>query len=331
MIDETESYKYLGDLISNDGKNGKNLDQRKIKLAAATTTINAIAETDVLRRIETTIILELHEKIIIPILLNNAESWNLNKGERECLEKIEIQTLKHLFDLPTHTPTPAILYSLGIPYTSQRVDQKRLIYLHRILKRYDLHWTKLTLNHLISHNIGWGKSINDCLKFYDLPEDHNEIKSMTIRAWKNLVTRKVEIKNTLRLRDDCYKVSDGIRTPKTKTAHIIEEIESPTYQRKPLDELTERTKHDTKSIIIARFGMLECGSNFKGSNDIMCKRCRVTDDENHRLNTCTIHSVSPTHVNFNDIYSRDFNVLTHIIKSIEELWNTKTAHGTMKL
>ena len=42
-IDETESYKYLGDLITNDGKNAKNLEQRKNKLTAATTTINAIA------------------------------------------------------------------------------------------------------------------------------------------------------------------------------------------------------------------------------------------------------------------------------------------------
>ena len=48
-IQETESYKYLGDLITGDGKNSKNLDQRKSKITAATTTINAIAETEVLR------------------------------------------------------------------------------------------------------------------------------------------------------------------------------------------------------------------------------------------------------------------------------------------
>ena len=330
-IDETDSYKYLGDLITNDGKNRKNLDLRKNKLTAAITTINAIAETDTLRRIETTVLLELHEKITIPILLNNAESWNLNKGELERLEKIEIQVIKHLFDLPAHTPTPAILYSLGIPYTAQRLDKIRLVYLHRILKRYDQHWTKITLNHLISMNIGWGKNINEYLKLYDLPEDHNEIKSMTLRAWKTLVTRKVEIKNTQRLRDDCYKTSEGIRTPKTKTAHIIEKIESPTYQRKTLDELKGLTKHETKTIIIARFGMLECGSNFKGSMGNICKKCSVTDDENHRLNTCSNYNASPAYVNFDDIYSCDVNVLTDVIKGIEELWNTKTAHGTMKL
>ena len=331
LIDETESYKYLGDLITNDGKNAKNLDQRKCKITAATTTINAIAETDVLRKIETTVLLELHEKITIPILMNNAESWNLNKGERESLERIEIQALKHLFDLPAHTPTPAILYTLGIPYTGQRLDKMRLIYLHRILKRFDQHWTKITLNHLKSLNIGWAKSIDECLKLYDLPEDHNEIKSMTMRSWKNLVTRKVEIKNTQRLRDDCYKISDGVRTPKTKTRHIIEEVENPNYQRKTRDELKGCTKHETKTIIIARFGMLECGCNFKGSMESLCKTCKVIDNENHRLNECTTYRVSPTHVNFKDIHSCDTNVLTHLIEKIEQIWNTKTAHGTVKL
>ena len=82
MIKETDSYKYLGDLIPSDGKNSSNLDQRKSKVTAATTTINSIAETEVLRRIETAVILELHEKINIPALLTNAESWSLNKGEK---------------------------------------------------------------------------------------------------------------------------------------------------------------------------------------------------------------------------------------------------------
>ena len=65
-IEETDSYKYLGDLVTSDGKNTKNIDQRKSKLSAATSTINAIAGTEVLRAIETTIILELHEKINLP-------------------------------------------------------------------------------------------------------------------------------------------------------------------------------------------------------------------------------------------------------------------------
>ena len=252
------------------------------------------------------------------------------------LEKIEIQAIKHLFDLPAHTPTPAILYSLGIPYTCQRLDKKRLVYLHRILKRYDQHWTKLVLQHLCSLNIGWGKNINECLKLYDLPEDFNTIRAMTIRSWNRLVTHKVEIKNTQRLINDCYKTVNGVLTPKTKTAHILEKIESPTYTRAAQNELLTSTRHETKTIIIARFGMLECGSNFKGTLNTTCKTCNTIDNETHRLNECPTFRTKNSspgipYTNFNDIYSTDKTTLTNVLKSIEQLWNTKTAHGSIKM
>ena len=73
------------------------------KITGATTTINAIAESEVLRKIETAVILELHEKINISALITNAESWSLSKGERNTHERIEIQAMKYLFDLPPHT------------------------------------------------------------------------------------------------------------------------------------------------------------------------------------------------------------------------------------
>lgn len=80
-IDECTSYKYLGDIISNDGKNTKNIETRKEKINASTVTINTIAESDILCRIETAVLLELHEKVSIPGLIANCESWNLKKAE----------------------------------------------------------------------------------------------------------------------------------------------------------------------------------------------------------------------------------------------------------
>ena len=159
---------------------------------------------------------------------------------------------------------------------------------------------------------------------------------MTIRAWNKLVTQKVEVKNTQILINDCYKTVNGCRTPKTKTAHILKEIESPTYLRKAQNELLTCTRHETKTIIIARFRMLECGSNFKGTMNAICRACKVTDDESHRLNVCPTYKSNNSppfspYINFNDIYSNNKNILTNIIRSIEQQWNTKTAHGSTKM
>ena len=87
--------------------------------------------------------------------------------------------------------------------------------------------------------------------------------------------------------------------------------------------------------MIARFGMLECGRNFKGSNSITCNECSTVDDEEHRLNYCKKFRTMNYYdyeqkIPFKNIYSNDITVLRDIIPKIENVWNTNCAHGTMK-
>ena len=106
QIEETTTYKYLGDVISNNGKNIKNIESRKAKTLATTINMNSIASTEILCKIETSVLLELHDKVTVPGLLANAEAWTLSKTELNEIEKIEYQALRNMFDLPLHTPIP---------------------------------------------------------------------------------------------------------------------------------------------------------------------------------------------------------------------------------
>ena len=72
-------------------------------------------------------LLDLYETIAISGFLTNAESWSLNKGEENEIEKVEIQSLKSLFDLPIHTPTAAIIFTLGIPFTKTFVHRLKSV------------------------------------------------------------------------------------------------------------------------------------------------------------------------------------------------------------
>ena len=129
-IGSCDSYTYLGDVITSDGKNTENIKNRKNKITATSISINSIASSEVLFKIETPVLLELHEKVNVPSLLSNSEAWTLLKSEESDIERAEVQCLKNLFDLPMKTPTPAVLFTFGILYTSVRVDQQKLIYLH---------------------------------------------------------------------------------------------------------------------------------------------------------------------------------------------------------
>ena len=181
---------------------------------------------------------------------------------------------------------------------------------------------------------GWGKSIKEALTEYNLPSEFTEIMSTHWRQWKRLVTSKTEIMNRKRLYDDCHKTENGDSIPKTKTAHIIPDISKDAYIREPQKDLIQYNKYDTKTIIIARFGMLDCGRNFKGNKPEICNICNCLDDEDHRLNYCikfrdnNLYD-STEKADFKKVYSNEIETLNEIVPLIQKLWNTKTAHGSM--
>ena len=336
QINETSQYKYLGDEITSNGKNTENIKARKQKLQGTIASINTIASNEVLSRIESCVLLELHERIAIPGLLNNSQSWVLNKTETIELEKAEIQALKILFQLPTRTPKAAVIFTFGILFTRQRIDQNQLIYLHRTLQRPVTHWVKKTLLTLEELDIGWVRNIKSILTFYQLPTSFDEIKSITFPEWTNFVKTAIEKKNIERLRTECHKPVNGVQTPKTKTASIIPKIDDEKYIRQPETSLIKTTKKETKTTMMARYGLLECGINYKGTHNEICDQCNCVDDENHRLNFCIKYETvnlynNPVKVDYDDVYSDDIEKVRKVNAHIEKIWNTCTAQGTMNV
>ena len=183
-------------------------------------------------------------------------------------------------------------------------------------------------------DIGWGKSIKETLNRHNLPTDLHTIAQMSKNEWSSKVKNSIEICNKERLLENCYKTEDGIKNRKTKTASIVDSIMDPNYQRTPLPEIMKCTKKEAKTILIARFKMLECGNNFKGSQSQMCRKCNILDNENHRLNFCTNFKATnyyddDTKVDFNTVFSNDIHELRDIVPKLMKTWNMQNANGTM--
>ena len=334
-IKNTAEYKYLGDTITNDNKNKINLQKRENNLQATTRQINTTASSDVMRGIETRVILELYEKCVIPSFLNNAESWTLTLTEERQIDKVCIQAVKRLFNLPSTTPSPAIIHSFGLLYATQILDQKRLLYLHKLLTRESTHWTFLMLTHLKTQGIGWAENIQEKLTTYGLEMNWDVIKTKTKPQWKDEVTRAVNKFNGKKLLESCSSQTPTGTKINSKTNYIHEKLLSTQYIRKPLEELTKRNKQQAKTIILSRNRMLTCGRNYKGTMNQICQDCNMMDDENHRLNECAVwedvnfikNSIKP---NFDDIFSENDDILNEIIEKIENVWELKYANGRMK-
>ena len=86
--------------------------------------------------------------------------------------------------------------------------------------------------------------------------------------------------------------------------------------------------------MLGRYGMLECGQNFKGTHKLNCPDCHTYDNEVHRLNNCvrfrtTNQYDSDTKIDFDQIFSDNIENLREIIPRIFKVWNVRNANGTM--
>ena len=87
---------------------------------------------------------------------------------------------------------------------------------------------------------------------------------------------------------------------------------------------------------MARYGLLECGVNYKGSLKEMCDTCCCIDDEKHRLNMCIKWKdnnlfESNSKVDYDLVYSDNLEAIRTIATHINKIWNTRTACGTMHI
>ena len=127
------------------------------------------------------------------------------------------------------------------------------------------------------------------------------------------------------IKEGCH-VIDGLQCLKTKTSKIIPSLQNPSCRRKPLDEIVAMNKKDAKDLIISHYGMLECGTNFKGTLPDNCTQCNETDNESHRLNTWTKWQQKNQHsqidkLDFDNIHSSELVTLKDLLTKINKVWN----------
>ena len=332
FIGNTTSYKYLGDVVTSDGKNSKNILSRENKVYALVRKINTTASSDIMRGIETSVILDLYHVYIIPCLLNNAESWMLSKKEEDQLDIIGIRAVKRLFSLPYTSPNASIIYSFGLLYISQVVDQIQFKYLYRLLTRDPAHWTHKTLMRHQDQNVAWAKHISSKLTEYELETDWNAIKRKRPNEWKEIVKRAVLKRNGQKIMDNCVSVNEQGTKILTKTKHIHDKLNNNIYNAKPIAHLVSGNKQRARTIFLAQNHMLECGRNMKGTMSENCTTCNVIDDEQHRLAACEKRPNLETNdeTQFEDIYSENIDKLNNILNEIEKTWDTRYTNGRMK-
>ena len=158
----------------------------------------------------------------------------------------------------------------------------------------------------------------------------------TKRQWREEIRKAVNNnRNKQKLIESCTTVTPTGTKINTKTREIHTKLTTEPYNRQPPNEILNGNKLITKTIILARHGMLECGNNFKGTISLNCSSCNAIDDENHRLNECSRWSdINNANLSlkcdFRGIYSTNGTELSNVISNLEKVWEFRYANGRMK-
>ena len=241
-----------------------------------------------------------------------------------------------MLGLPKTTPTAAIMFTTGSLYASIRAQIKQLIYLQKILKKQDHHWTKVSLLALKQHGTGWARQIEDNLNEWALETDWNVIRMKSVIEWKRQVHQAAEKKNKEKILGECFKTTRGATEEKTKTKTLIPILEHNEYKRQPHPFITKNNKTKARAFIMGRYGMLQCAANFaNGHGGKDCRNCGVIDNEHHRINDCPvwkdINLLNNTEcLDFNLIHSDTEVEVLKVVETIITLWDLGNNRNCMR-
>ena len=128
--------KYLGDVISFDGKNDHNIKKKvSASLGAISNIINIMREICLGKFYFKTAFL-LRQTIFLSTVLLNAETWiNLSKNNIEELEKIDRILIKRILEAPASTSTKSLYLESGCIPIRFLIKARRIMFLHYLLNR----------------------------------------------------------------------------------------------------------------------------------------------------------------------------------------------------
>ena len=94
-MEEKNEEKYLGDIISNDGRNLKNIKARVSKGKGIVSRIMTLLEGIPFGKFYFEIAIILRNSLLVSSLLSNSEAWyNVTNAELDYLETVDLMLLK---------------------------------------------------------------------------------------------------------------------------------------------------------------------------------------------------------------------------------------------
>ena len=279
-MEEKFEEKYLGDIISADGKNLKNIQSRVNKGKGISRKIVNILEAIPFGRLYFQVAVLLRNTLLVSSLLCNSEAWfGLTNKELDLLETVDVIFLRNILMAPKSTPKEMFYLELGILPLREIIRERRLNFLHYILKQdaQSILFKMFEVQCESKTKKDWVSTIFDDMKSCQLNVTFSEIQEMTKMKWKNIVKQHIEEK-TLR-----YLIM-------TKQSHSkVRKIDHRNLQMQEymLPNKNNISKEDIQLIFKLRCKVMNVKMNFKNMYDSYeCQICEEEEESQIHIYEC---------------------------------------------
>jgi hypothetical protein len=202
VMEDVSHDTYLGDIISGDGRNTRNIKKRVGKgLGIITQIVNLLRMINLGEFYCETVIL-LRESVFLNGILTNAEIWySLTKDEIKELENLDLALLRKVFNVPFSTPTEAYYLELGILSIETTIKKRRLNFFHYLVNRsLEEMLYSFFLTQFYNPTPGdWTEQAKVDFGDFGIPLDFDVLRKKSKESFKMLVKRQAHEYELLRL------------------------------------------------------------------------------------------------------------------------------------
>ena len=278
---DTEEEKYLGDVISSDGKNSKNIKARVNKGKGIVKKILDILENMPFGKLYFQVAILLRNSLLVSSMLCNSETWfNLTKADLELLESVDLMLLRKILGTPISTPKEMLYLELGLIPFREIIRQRRLNFLHYLLAQDE--------NTIISkvfqkqkqegHKKDWVARIKMDLDELRLDITFEEIQKTSKMVWRNTIRKYIE-ENAFRNLEIMKQTHSKVKELK----HIRLKIQDYFLP----NGIKNITKQDIQLIFQMRSQVTNLKQNMKGKYETFeCRACLVENESQTHVYEC---------------------------------------------
>ena len=280
IMEEVDSAKYLGDIIQTDGKNKRNIQERKNRGLGAVNQIQQLLDDLCLGDYHFEAANILRNSLLLSSLVSNSETWyDVTKKEIIELESVDEILLRKIFSAHSKTPRETLYLESGNIPIRFILMSRRLNFLHYILNEEEDSLLRRFFEAQISNPVkgDWVVTVKKDLEDLGINQTFLEFAQMSKTHAKKMIREKVEIA--------AFNYLSELKSTHSKARNLqYSRLRLQSYLKSDPSDLSIQEK---QFAFAARTRMLDVKGNFKiGQVDAKCRRCLNSEETQEHLLHC---------------------------------------------